>query len=144
MSNEGSGMLPLHVITNQKSKLSNRCEEYWSNPWYVLSPLKAALVSLFLSHFFPSLFTFNVEEAASCRRDRLPRNTSSKPKLDHPNLAKAARQHPWGYALYMPLEGRWISKKNTNEVRGVNVGRWEAEWDWSACSEIAHWATIGS
>jgi hypothetical protein len=103
MSNGGSGMLPPHVSTNLKSKWSNRCEEYWSNPCYFLSPSKAALVSLFLSHLLPSLFNFSVEEAASCRRDRLPKSISSKPKLDHPNLAKAARQHPYGYALYMPL-----------------------------------------
>jgi hypothetical protein len=55
---------------------------------------KAALVSLFVSHLLPFLFTFNVEKAASCRRDHLPKSTSSKPQLDHPNLAKAARQHP--------------------------------------------------
>jgi hypothetical protein len=103
MSNGDSGMLSPHVSTNLKSKWSNMCEEYWSNPWYFLSPSKAALVSLFLSHLLPFLFTFSVEEAASCRRDRLPKSTSSKPKLDHPNLAKAARQHPWSYALYMPL-----------------------------------------
>jgi hypothetical protein len=29
---------------------------------------KAALVSLLLSYLFPFLFTFSVEEAASCRR----------------------------------------------------------------------------
>jgi hypothetical protein len=69
---------------------------------FSLSLSKAALVSLFSSHLFPSLFTFCVEEAASYRRDRLSKSISSKPKLDHPNLAKAARQHPWGYALYMP------------------------------------------
>jgi hypothetical protein len=68
----------------------------------LLSPSKAALVSLFLSQLFSSLFTFCVEEAASCRRDRLSKSISSKPKLDHPNLVKVARQHPWGYALYMP------------------------------------------
>jgi hypothetical protein len=55
--------------------------------------LKVALVSFFLSHLLPSLFTFSVEEAASCRKDRLPKSTSSKPKIDHLNLAKAARQH---------------------------------------------------
>jgi hypothetical protein len=102
MSNGGSGMLLPHVSTNLKSKWSNRCEEYWSNPWHFLSPSKATLVSLFLSHLYPSLFTFGVEEAASCRRDRLPKSISFKPKLDHPNLAKAAKQHPWDYALYMP------------------------------------------
>jgi hypothetical protein len=53
---------------------------------------KAALVSLFPSHFFLSFFTFYVEEAASCRKDRLSKNISFKPKLDHPNLTKAARQ----------------------------------------------------
>jgi hypothetical protein len=102
MSNGGSGMLLPHVSTNLKRKWSNRCEKYWSNPWHFLSSLKAALVSLFPSHLFTSLFTFCVEEAASCRRDRLSKSISSKPKLDHSNLAKAARQHPWGYALYMP------------------------------------------
>jgi hypothetical protein len=94
MSNGGSGMVLPHVSMNLKSKWSNRCEEYWSNPWHFLSPSKAILVFLFLSHLYPSLFTFGVEEAASCRRDRLPKSISSKPKLDHPNLAKAARQHP--------------------------------------------------
>jgi hypothetical protein len=67
----------------------------------IFSPSKATLVFLFLSHLLPSFFTFSVEEAA-CRRDRLPKSTSSKLKLDHPNLAKAARQHPWSYALYLP------------------------------------------
>jgi hypothetical protein len=104
MSNGGSGMLLPHVSTDLKSKWSNRCEEYWFNPWHFLSSSKAALVSLFPSHLFPSLFTFCVEEAASCRRDRLSKSISSKPKLDHPNLAKAARQHPWGYALYISHE----------------------------------------
>jgi hypothetical protein len=58
--------------------------------------------------FFSSLFTFCVEETASYRRDRLSKSISSKPNLDHPNLAKAARQHPWGYALYMPLACKLI------------------------------------
>jgi hypothetical protein len=101
----GSGMLLPHVSTNLKSKWSSRCEEYWSNPWHFLSPSKTALVSLFSSHLFLPLFTFCVEETASCRRDRLSKSISSKPKLDHPNLAKAARQHSWGYALYMLLCG---------------------------------------
>jgi hypothetical protein len=103
MSNGGSGMLLSHISMNLKSKWSNKCEEYWSNPWHFLSPSKAALVSLFPSHLFSLLFTFCVEEAASCKRDRLSKSISSKPKLDHSNLAKAARQHSWGYALYMPL-----------------------------------------
>jgi hypothetical protein len=51
---------------------------------------------LFLSfpHLFPSLFTFSVEEAASSKKDCLSKNTLSMLKLDHPNLAKAARQYP--------------------------------------------------
>jgi hypothetical protein len=32
MSNEGTSMLLLHVSTNLKSRGSNGCEEYWSNP----------------------------------------------------------------------------------------------------------------
>jgi hypothetical protein len=44
--------------------------------------------------FFPSLFTFSVEEIVSCKKDYLPKSTSFKSKLDHLNLVKAARQHP--------------------------------------------------
>jgi hypothetical protein len=60
----------------------------------IFSLSKAALVSLFVSHLLPSLFIFSVEEAASCRRDHLSKSTSSKPKLNHLNLAKVARQQP--------------------------------------------------
>jgi hypothetical protein len=51
----------------------------------------------------PPFFLFRVEEAASCKRDRLSKSTSSKSKLNYPNLTKAVRQHLWDYALYMPL-----------------------------------------
>jgi hypothetical protein len=57
----------------------------------IFSP--SALISLFLSHLLSSLFTFSVEEATSSRRNHLLKSTLSKSKLDHPNLAKAARQH---------------------------------------------------
>jgi hypothetical protein len=60
----------------------------------IFSLSKVALVFLFLSYLFRSLFTFCVEEAASCGRDHLSKNISSKPKLNHLNLTKAARQHP--------------------------------------------------
>jgi hypothetical protein len=102
MSNGGSGMLLPHINMNLKSKWNNRCEEYWSQFITLSLSLKSCFSSLFSSHLFPSLFTFCVEEPASCRRDRLSKSISFKFKLDHPNLDKAARQHSWGYALYMP------------------------------------------
>jgi hypothetical protein len=54
---------------------------------------KAALASLFLSQLFLSLFTFTAEGSASCTRDHLPQRTSLEPGLNHPNQAKAAREH---------------------------------------------------
>jgi hypothetical protein len=86
MSNGGSGMLPKKVNRAIGVKNIGLTHDIFSFP------------SLFLSHIFPSLFTFCVEEAASCRRDRLSKSISSKPKLDHPN-----------YVLPLPIHDRkWI------------------------------------
>jgi hypothetical protein len=54
---------------------------------------KVVLVSLFLSQLSP-LFTPSVEEDASYKRDCLSKNTSSKSKLNHPNLTKVVSQQP--------------------------------------------------
>jgi hypothetical protein len=88
----------------------------------LLSPLKVVLVSLFPSHLFPSIFTFRVEEAASCRRDRLSKSILSKPKLDHPNLGENIQWYHTSHATIVPFQKFQIfsGKKCWNKFVGVH------------------------